>query len=158
MLSGGLRGGDASPKSLLVGSVRRQYRRTLPTILESWRDYVPPNFPPSGCVIPEYRVQDDRRHSMQDLATVAPAFIEMAHQIVWCSVATVDSKGRPRSRILHPIWQWDGAQLVGWVATRPTGVKRAHLAGSAYLSASYWAPTHDTCVADCRAIWANDDT
>src|SRR5215212_3394051 len=94
---------------------------------------------------------------MQDLATVAPAFIEMAHQIVWCSVATVDSKGRPRTRILHPIWQWDGAQLIGWVATRPTGVKRAHLAGSAYLSASYWMPTHDTCVADCRAIWANDD-
>jgi hypothetical protein len=94
---------------------------------------------------------------MQDLAEVAPAFIEMAHRIVWCSVATVDSKGRPRSRILHPIWQWDGTQLIGWVATRPTGVKRAHLAGSAYLSASYWVPTHDTCVADCRAIWANDD-
>ena len=61
---------------------------------------------------------------MQDLATVAPAFIEMAHRIVWSSVATVDSKGRPRSRILHPIWQWDGAQLLGWVATRPTGLKR----------------------------------
>ena len=45
---------------------------------------------------------------MAELATVAPALVEMAHGIVWCSVATVDSQGRPWSRILHPIWQWDG--------------------------------------------------
>ena len=50
--------------------------------------------------------------SMDDLAHVAPAFIEMAHRIVWCSAATVDTHGRPRSRILHPIWQWDGQQLL----------------------------------------------
>ena len=45
------------------------------------------------------------------LGTVAPAFVEMAHRIVWASVATVDRQGRPRSRILHPIWQWDGTEL-----------------------------------------------
>jgi hypothetical protein len=94
---------------------------------------------------------------MNELAAAAPAFVEMAHQIVWCSIATVDSKGRPRSRIVHPIWQWEGAQLTGWVATRPTPVKRAHIAKSPYLSANYWAPTHDTCVADCHVSWANDD-
>jgi hypothetical protein len=48
---------------------------------------------------------------MHDLALVAPAFVEMAHRIVWASAATVDKHGRPRSRILHPIWQWDGARL-----------------------------------------------
>lgn len=94
---------------------------------------------------------------MAELTSVAPAFVTMAHRIVWCSVATVDSQGRPRSRILHPIWQWDGANLVGWIATGPTAVKQADLAAHPYMSLSYWAPDHDTCVADCHATWAFDD-
>ncbi len=94
---------------------------------------------------------------MDTLADVAPAFIEMAHRIVWCSAVTVDSQGRPRSRILHPIWTWDGAQIVGWVGTRPSSVKRAHLNAHPYMSMNYWTPSHDTCVAECRATWAFDD-
>lgn len=94
---------------------------------------------------------------MNDLLQTAPAFVEMAHRIVWCSAATVDVHGRPRSRILHPIWQWDGRALVGWIATSPTAVKRAHLNASPYISLNYWSPAHDTCVADCRAAWAFDD-
>ena len=47
------------------------------------------------------------------LINTAPAFVEMAHRIMWCSAATIDPHGRPRSRILHPIWQWDGCDLVG---------------------------------------------
>ena len=94
---------------------------------------------------------------MNNLSEVAPAFVAMAHRIVWCSAATVDTRGRPRSRILHPIWQWENGQLVGWIATSPTPTKRAHLKASPYLSANYWAPSHDTCVADCRAAWAFDD-
>ena len=46
------------------------------------------------------------------LEQIAPAFIEMAHSIVWASVATVDANGHPRSRILHPIWEWDGTDLL----------------------------------------------
>ena len=34
---------------------------------------------------------------MSLFADAAPAFVEMAHRIVWCTVATVDSHGRPRS-------------------------------------------------------------
>lgn len=94
---------------------------------------------------------------MNNLAEVAPAFVTMAHQIVWASVATVDGNGRPRSRVLHPIWQWDGSDLVGWIATSPTPIKRAHLANSPYISVNYWAPTHDTCAAECEATWAFDD-
>jgi len=62
------------------------------------------------------------------LDQIAPAFVGMAHAIVWASVATVDADGKPRSRILHPIWEWDGTDLFGWVATVPTSLKRAHLA------------------------------
>ena len=47
----------------------------------------------------------------------AEAFIRMAHRIVWASVATVEPDGRPRTRILHPIWEWVGDELVGWIAT-----------------------------------------
>ena len=95
--------------------------------------------------------------TMNALSEVAPAFVKMAHQIVWASVATVDVNGRPRSRILHPIWQWDGIQLVGWIGTSPTPIKRNHLTASPYMSLNYWAPSHDTCVAECHATWAFDD-
>ena len=94
---------------------------------------------------------------MQALAEVAPAFVEMAHRIVWCSASTVDKKGRPRSRVLHPIWDWDGARLTGWIATAPTPTKRAHLAQTPHVSCNYWAPSQDTCVADCRAAFVSDD-
>jgi hypothetical protein len=91
------------------------------------------------------------------LAEVAPAFVEMAHRIVWCSAATVDVRGDPRTRILHPIWQWDGSSLTGWIATGPTPIKRAHLDRNPNMSLSYWSPDHDTCTADCRTAWAFDD-
>ena len=94
---------------------------------------------------------------MNSLAETAPAFVAMAHAIVWCGVATVDAKGRPRSRVLHPIWQWEGGQLTGWIATGPTPTKRAHLQASPFVSLNYWSPTQDTCVAECRATWAFDD-
>ena len=94
---------------------------------------------------------------MDNLATVAPAFVTMAHRIVWAGVASVDSQGRPRTRILHPIWQWDGQRLVGWIATSPTRTKRAHLDAHPYLSVNYWEPSHDTCVAECHVTWAFDD-
>jgi hypothetical protein len=94
---------------------------------------------------------------MTDLAQVAPAFVAMAHRIVWCSAATVDANGRPRSRVLHPLWHWDGTALSGWIATGPTATKRAHLEASPFVSLNYWDPSQDTCVAECRADWAFDD-
>jgi hypothetical protein len=94
---------------------------------------------------------------MNELTKVAPAFVEMAHSIVWCSAATVDSHGRPRSRVLHPIWQWNGSHLQGWIATSPTPVKRAHLSAHPFISLNYWTPSHDTCVAECQAALVFDD-
>jgi hypothetical protein len=94
--------------------------------------------------------------AMTDLKDIAPKFVELAHRIVWCSAASVDTRGRPFTRILHPIWQWDGMRLTGWIATAPTALKRAHLAKSPNLSLSYWTPTHDTAQAECRAEWFLD--
>ena len=94
---------------------------------------------------------------MTPLDQIAPAFRDMAHEIVWASVATVDRDGRPRTRILHPIWEWDGTDLVGWIATVPTPVKRAHLEVHPEVSVSYWTTTHDTCSAECAAQFYFDD-
>lgn len=95
---------------------------------------------------------------MNELSEVAPAFVDMAHRIVWASVATVGTGGVPRSRVLHPIWELDagGGGLVGWIATMATPLKRAHLENSPWVSANYWAPDQDTCTAECRATWHLD--
>ncbi len=91
------------------------------------------------------------------LSDIAPAFVEMAHRIVWATVATVDPHRRPRTRILHPIWEWNGGELTGWIATAPTPVKRAHLDKNPQVSLAYWDPSHDTCNAECRATWMFDE-
>jgi hypothetical protein len=93
---------------------------------------------------------------MTTFEQTAVAFVEMAHRIVWCTAATVDAEGRPRSRILHPIWEFDGESLVGLVGTGPTPTKLAHLEASPYMSCNYWAPDQDTCVAECAASWIFD--
>jgi hypothetical protein len=87
---------------------------------------------------------------------VQDAFIATAHRIVWCTVATVDRRNRPRSRVLHPYWELDGDELVGWITTRPTPLKVAHLAHSPFVSCSYWDATQDVAVAECRAEWVAD--
>jgi hypothetical protein len=36
-------------------------------------------------------------------------------------------------------------------------VKREHITASPNISCNYWAPSQDTCVAECAAVWAFDD-
>jgi hypothetical protein len=93
---------------------------------------------------------------MDALSDIAPAFVTMAHRIVWAAVASVDRRGRPRSRILHPMWVWDNT-LTGWIATSPTSIKRAHLGHSPFLSVTYCGENTDTCTAECTAEWVFDD-
>ena len=94
---------------------------------------------------------------MTPVDEIAPAFVAMAHRIVWCTVATVDPAGRPRTRVLHPIWEWDGSTLQGWIATSPTPVKEAAIETTPNVSLTYWDPSQDTCTADCRVEWIRDD-
>ncbi|GAA1694826.1 pyridoxamine 5'-phosphate oxidase family protein [Fodinicola feengrottensis] len=95
---------------------------------------------------------------MPDLETIAPAFVEVAHSIVWATVATVDSAGRPRTRVLHPYWEWKDGELTGYVATWQTPVKKAHLAKSPYASVAYRAEGYGDCaIAECAAAFAPDD-
>ena len=94
---------------------------------------------------------------MTSLTDVALALVDMAHRIVWATVATVDAQGRPWTRILHPIWQWDGTRLTGWVATSPSSPKRAHLAVHPHAAVTYWDPSQDTANVYCHAELLTDE-
>jgi general stress protein 26 len=78
--------------------------------------------------------------------------MERVRKIVWCTVATVDRRGRPRSRILHPIWEGQTA----WIATGRHSFKARHLAANPYVSLSYWDPGHRQVYADCQAEWEDE--
>jgi hypothetical protein len=85
------------------------------------------------------------------------AFVTVAHRVVWALVATVDGRGRPRSRVLHPFWQRVDDGLVGWVFTRPTPLKVAHLSRTPHASCAYHDPTtYDVAVAECDAALVDD--
>jgi len=79
-------------------------------------------------------------------------FNKRVQRIVWCTAATMDRKGRPRTRILHPIWE--GA--TGWIATGRHSLKEKHLVGNPHLSLTYWDPQHQQIYADCKAEWVDE--
>jgi hypothetical protein len=87
------------------------------------------------------------------MAGALDAFIETARRIVYCSLATVDTRGRPRSRLVHAVWERTGDGLVGWVGSRPTPMRRAHLERNPFASCFYWDPVHDVAVAECGVMW-----
>lgn len=85
------------------------------------------------------------------------AFVEIAHRVVWATLATVDTRSRPRSRIVHPLWTPEpGGGLVGHITSRRSSPKSAHLRAHPYASVSYWDARHDVAVADCHASWEAD--
>jgi len=86
-----------------------------------------------------------------DFDAIAPEFLERANRIVWCNAATVDGQGRPRSRVLHPIWEGRTA----WITTNPASFKSRHLARNPYVSLAYVEPAKPA-YADCRAEWVTD--
>ena len=93
---------------------------------------------------------------MTELRTLAPDFVEAAHAIVYCSVATIDAAGRPRSRVMHPGWEWDGQRLTGWLTTTPSP-KLGHLADRPHVSCAYLDSWAVALVADCRVEPVTDD-
>src|SRR5687768_4791703 len=82
--------------------------------------------------------------------------VAVARALVWATVATVDGLGRPRARVLHPVWDHTEHALDGWVLTRPTPVKTRHLASNPHVTCSYLGANHDVAHFDCRAEWVDD--
>jgi hypothetical protein len=57
---------------------------------------------------------------VRSFAEIEEGFIRRVHTMVWCNMATVDGKQRPRSRIVHPIWEGQ----TGWIGTHRTSHKQ----------------------------------
>jgi general stress protein 26 len=93
---------------------------------------------------------------MTNLTDIAPDFVAAAHSIVYCTVGSVDAGGRPTSRVMHPIWEWDGERLTGWLTTTPSPKVR-QLAAHPYVSCAYYDSWAVAVVADCRVEPVADD-
>lgn len=94
---------------------------------------------------------------MPSFESIQEDFLRISAEVAWATVATVDSRGRPRTRILHPYWEVVDGRPVGWVGTVRSPLKSKHLAANPHVSVSYWSPKQETAQADCRASWADDE-
>ena len=89
---------------------------------------------------------------IENFSVIEEEFNNRVCKIVWCTATTVDRKGRPRSRILHPIWEGH----TGWIATGRDTLKTKHLAENPYMSLCYWDPDHKQIYVECKAEWDDD--
>ncbi|WP_336083792.1 pyridoxamine 5'-phosphate oxidase family protein [Nocardia sp. SSK8] len=76
--------------------------------------------------------------------------------INYATMTTVDAKGRPRARVLIPVWETGTEEPTGWLATYRTPVKEAHIAGNPHVTFSYWSPAQNTVAFDTVAAWTED--
>jgi general stress protein 26 len=83
---------------------------------------------------------------------IAGDFAARTQRIVWCSVATVDRAGRPRNRILHPMWEGKS----GWIATGRHSLKEKLLAANPHVSLLYWDPQQENVAIEATATWEDD--
>lgn len=89
---------------------------------------------------------------VSSFAEIEAEFTERVQRMVWCNVATIDRLDRPRSRILHPLWE--GA--IGWITTRRNFHKAKHLAHNPYVSLAYIADLAKPVYVDCKTTWVDD--
>jgi general stress protein 26 len=95
-----------------------------------------------------------QRYQVTTFSTIEPEFIERVFRMVWCSTTTIDSAGRPRSRVLHPYWEGH----VGWIGTMPTSVKAKHLAANPHISLTYVGEPFKPVYVNVTAEWITDPT
>ncbi len=90
-----------------------------------------------------------------DFSQLSAEFLDRVFSVVWCNVATVDGKGRPRSRILHPYWE-ASSDPVGWILTRRHSFKDSQIAANPFVSCAYIGDISKPVYAECRASWVDD--
>ena len=79
-------------------------------------------------------------------------FMRRVSQAVYCNMATVDRKGRPRSRMLHPVWEVATGWCISWKA-----LKNKHLELNPFVSLAYIQDRDKPVYVDCRAEWVDDE-
>jgi general stress protein 26 len=93
-----------------------------------------------------------------DFEPLREDFLRITASIIYCTVTTVDPEGRPRSRVMHPIFEVVEGHPRGWAVTDRTPLKSRHIAANPYVACSYWSPAQDTVAIDCTAEWVEDDS
>ncbi len=89
---------------------------------------------------------------VEDFAAIEEEFLRRVRAMIWCNAATVDGKGRPRSRILHPLWE--GA--TGWICTHRNSYKRTQVGHGRYVSLAYITDINTPVYVDCTTAWIDD--
>lgn len=89
---------------------------------------------------------------VETFADIQPEFEERAHRMVWCDMATVGLDGRPKTRIVHPVWDGDTA----WVTSMRVGPKAEEIDRNPYVSLAYVADPMRPAYAECVAAWEDD--
>ena len=81
-------------------------------------------------------------------ADIQTEFLARVQKFVYCNMATIAPNNRPRSRVVHPVWEANGT---GWILSVPDTPKASHLAHCPYVSLAYIhdinAPVYLECVA-----------
>lgn len=83
---------------------------------------------------------------------ISEDFHQAVSKIVWCNVATINTQGRPTSRVLHPMWEGS----TGWIMTGRNSLKSKHLANNPYISLAYVAEPMKPIYVDAKAEWIDD--
>jgi hypothetical protein len=94
---------------------------------------------------------------MADFSELADDFLRITTETVFCVATTVDPKGRPRGRVLHPVFVVRDGLPLGWALTGRTPLKARHLEANPHISCAYWSPSHDTVFVDCVASWVSGE-
>ena len=89
---------------------------------------------------------------VKDFAEIEAEFNRRVARTVWCTMATVDRAGKPRTRIIHPIWEGS----TGYIATGRHSLKEKHLAANPWTSFTYWDPAHEQIYIEAKAEWLDD--
>jgi hypothetical protein len=82
-------------------------------------------------------------------ADIEQDFLRCTADIVYCTVTTVDAQCRPRSRVMHPIFEVVDGEPLGWAVTDRSPVKTRHPAANPHVSCAYWSPPQNTVYLDC---------
>lgn len=80
-------------------------------------------------------------------------FMRRVSEVVYCNMATVDRKGRPRSRMLHPVWDGSTGWCISWKA-----LKNKHLEANPFVSLAYIQNRDKPVYVDCHAEWVDEQS
>lgn len=89
-----------------------------------------------------------------DFQEIESEFIARAQRAVYCNMATVDLKGRPRSRIVHAVWN---SEPTGWIITAPGSPKLQHLENNPHVSLAYVSDMEKPVYVEAVASWVQGD-